>query len=114
VSELLRLVRERLEGEILEPVRETMGEGTAVERTALVVLRIVEEAEHELATRWITLREAVERSGYSYDSIVRYAAMIHGGEEAPEPWADMVVRKGDSGQWEVQAGSVPVKMGRVA
>lgn len=112
-SELVRLVAERVD-ELISPVRRTMGEGTPAERTALEVLRLVEEAEQELATRWITLQEAVDRSGYSYDSIVRYAKAIHGGEEVAEPWAGMVVRKEEGQPYEVQAGSVPVKMGRVA
>lgn len=113
-SELIRLVTERVETELLSPVRRTMGEGTPAERTALEVLRIVSEAEAELAGRWITLQEAAERSGYSYDSLQRYAKALHDGEGAPEPWAGMKVRKEDGRPYEVQAGSVPMKPGRAA
>lgn len=113
-SELLRAVQERVDSELLSPVRRTMGEGTPAERTALAVLEIVAETEAALAGRWVTLQEAVDRSGYSYDSLVRYARAIHEGEDVPEPWSSMVVRKEEGRPYEVQVGSVPLKPGRAA
>lgn len=111
-SELLRMAAERVDAELLSPVRRTMGEDTPAERTALAVLEIVAETEATLAGRWITLQEAVDRSGYSYDTLVRRAKAIHDGEDVDATWAGMEVRKRDSGPYEVQAGTLPTKPGR--
>jgi hypothetical protein len=113
-SELLRLVTERVERDLLAPVRRTMGDGTPVERTALEVLQYVEEVERELAGRWITLQEAVDRSGYSYDSLQRHAKLVHDGAEVGDVWASMRVRRAASGAYEVEAATVPLKPGMAA
>lgn len=113
-TELVRKVEERVDEELLQPVRRAMGDGTPAERTALEVIRIMAEAEHELASRWIDLQEAVERSGYSYDTVVHYAKAIVDGESVPEPWASMEVRREEGRPYEVQAGTVPMKPGAVA
>lgn len=116
MSERVRLIRERVEDERATVLR-FVGDDTraAIMRTTERVIEIVEEVDRELAGRWITLQEAADESGYGYDTIQRYAKAIADGEDVGEPWTGMQVRRPAPGRpYEVQAGTVPLKPGRVA
>lgn len=112
-TELLRRASERVNDELLRPVRLTMGDDTVMERTALAVLRIVGEVEQEIAGQWLTLAAAAEVSGYSYDTVQRHAKAVADDETPDAPWDQLEVRV-EGRRYEVRAGSLPRKLGSAA
>lgn len=106
-SPFMRAYRERVEA-LLGPIRRLYGEGTPVERTALVLLAEAADLEEELQRERVSTHEAAERTGWSYDTLQRRAKAVLEGKEVPSYWSQLQVEIA-GGSYQFVLGSIPVK-----
>lgn len=106
-SEFMRVYRGRVE-EMLGPIRRLYGEGSPVERTALVLLAEAEEVEDFLQKRRVGTSEAADRTGWSYDTLQGRAKEVLAGKEVPDRWAGLIVER-SAGAYQFVLESIPPK-----
>lgn len=107
VSEFLRTLRERVEKEIA-PLRKYHGDNDPAVRMGLEVLQIAEQVAEQLGGERVSTTEAHARTGWSPDTLQRWARARLEGKQIAGPWATIEVEEGTEG-YLFRLDSIPQK-----
>lgn len=95
-SELLRALRPRVD-EIIRPHRDVYGEDAPVVKMALRVLAEAEDLDRELSERTVSTAEAAAATGWSPETLQRWARARIEDADLPDAWRGLRVVRSGSG-----------------
>lgn len=107
MSEFLRLFKTKV-AERIEPRLEFNEETSPAVKVALAMIGIAEEVDAELAARRVGTAEAASLTGWSVETLQRYAKAITEGRAVPQSWKGLVVTK-DGHDYLFALGTIPAK-----
>ena len=105
MSRFLREFRSRVD-RLTAPHRRYYGDSSPVVLFAADVIAEAEELEKELAGAVIATAEASDRTGWSVETLQKYAKLKLAGAELPKPWAALQVEETPSG-YTFALGTIP-------
>lgn len=105
MSQLLQELRTRVDA-LVKPHREVYGDDAPTVRMALLVLAEAEDIERQLGERKVSTAEASERTGWSVETLQKYARMKLAGDPLPPAWAGLIVEAAGAG-YAFVLGSIP-------
>lgn len=113
MQDFMELYRKRVD-EALQPHRELYGDDSPVVKMGLRLLQEAEAVQQKLDEARVGTYEAAERTGWSVDTLQKYAKLKLEGEPVPDRWADLVVELDGAGAYAFVVGSIPTKRGQAA
>jgi hypothetical protein len=106
-GEFLRTLRERVEREIA-PLRKYHGDTDPAVRMGLEVLQIAEQVAEQLGGERVSTSDAAARTGWSTDTLQRWARARMERKPLPDAWATLDVEDGTEG-YLFRLDSIPQK-----
>lgn len=111
-TSVLRERREEIR-ETIEEQRKVRAEDDPFFKHCDWLLSEWEQAEREAAREYVPTAEAARLTGWSEQTLRKYAAAAKAGEPMPEGWEELRART-DGAEWSFCVSTIPVKNTRAA